>query len=153
MVKFFVKPSRSASARSMRTHMAVEGGHPHASRARGPRAAARRSRISAAALLVKVMARISHGATPVSCSRMLAMRYVSTRVLPEPAPASTRSGPFGGNDRLALGAVQGVDVDGHGSSFAVVSFQVPRTARSQRAGGSSERDIPRKPAATLPSQA
>ena len=92
MVKFFVKPSRSASARSMRTHMEWKV-DTHMPRERVPTSCARRSRISAAALLVKVMARISHGAAR-SCSRMLAMRYVSTRVLPEPAPASTRSGPW-----------------------------------------------------------
>ncbi len=51
-----------------------------------------RSRISPAALLVKVSARIESGATPNSSTR-LATRVVSTRVLPEPAPASTRSGP------------------------------------------------------------
>ncbi len=48
--------------------------------------------ISRAALLVKVTARICEGqARPVA--RMWAMRVVSTRVLPVPAPASTSSGP------------------------------------------------------------
>ena len=48
--------------------------------------------ISRAALLVKVTARISLGrARPVA--RMWAMRTVSTRVLPVPAPASTSTGP------------------------------------------------------------
>ena len=48
--------------------------------------------ISRAALLVKVTARICEGkARPVA--RMWAMRVVSTRVLPVPAPASTRTGP------------------------------------------------------------
>src|SRR5271165_6704115 len=48
--------------------------------------------ISRAALLVKVTARISLGrARPVA--RIWAMRTVSTRVLPVPAPASTRTGP------------------------------------------------------------
>jgi superfamily I DNA/RNA helicase len=51
-----------------------------------------RSRISAAALLVKVMARTSCGLTPKSATRW-ATRDVSTRVLPLPAPASTRRGP------------------------------------------------------------
>ena len=64
----------------------------HMPRQRGPTRPARRSRISAAALFVNVMARISQGATPWFSMR-LAMRYVSTRVLPEPAPASTSSGP------------------------------------------------------------
>ena len=64
----------------------------HMPRLRGPTSPARRSRISAAALFVNVMAKISHGATPLFSIR-LAMRYVSTRVLPEPAPARTKSGP------------------------------------------------------------
>jgi hypothetical protein len=43
----------------------------------------------------------SHGqARPVA--RMWAMRVVSTRVLPVPAPASTSTGPSVGLDRVAL---------------------------------------------------
>src|SRR5690348_793588 len=53
-----------------------------------------RPRISPAALLVKVTARIAHGGT-CSTSASQAMRWVSTRVLPEPAPASTRYEPGG----------------------------------------------------------
>jgi len=52
-----------------------------------------RSRISVAALLVNVIARIANGDTFCSwISR--AMRWVKTRVLPEPAPATTSSGPL-----------------------------------------------------------
>ena len=91
MVKLFENPRRSASARSMRTHMLWKV-DTHMPRLRGPTRPCRRSRISAAALLVNVMAKISHGATFKS-SRMCAMRYVSTRVLPDPAPAKTKSGP------------------------------------------------------------
>lgn len=50
-----------------------------------------RSRISAAALLVKVMARIWPGLTSRAASRY-AIRRVSTAVLPEPAPATMSSG-------------------------------------------------------------
>ena len=50
-----------------------------------------RSRISVAALLVNVMARMLYGATP--CARRFAMRQVRTFVLPEPAPAMMSSGP------------------------------------------------------------
>ncbi len=50
-----------------------------------------RSRISPAALLVKVRARILSLEIPVE--RRWATRRVITRVLPEPAPASTKSGP------------------------------------------------------------
>jgi hypothetical protein len=46
----------------------------------------------AAALLVKVMARISFGCTPCAASRW-ATRWVRTRVFPEPAPAITSTGP------------------------------------------------------------
>ena len=61
--------------------------------------------ISRAALLVKVTARICEGkARPVA--RMWAMRVVSTRVLPVPAPASTRTGAFGRFDGQALLGVQ-----------------------------------------------
>src|SRR5712675_3349982 len=59
----------------------------HMDRARGPTSAATRAAISPAALLVKVMARISCGATPRAASRY-AIRWVSTRVFPEPAPRS-----------------------------------------------------------------
>ena len=59
--------------------------------ARGPTRWATRSRISAAALLVNVMARIWPGVTPRSPSRY-AIRRVSTAVLPEPAPATMSSG-------------------------------------------------------------
>src|ERR1700738_220040 len=51
-----------------------------------------RSAISAAALLVKVTARIESGATPFSRISQ-AMRAVITRVLPEPAPARISRGP------------------------------------------------------------
>ena len=68
MVKLRVKPSRSASARRMRTHMLWKV-DTHMPRERGPTSAPRRSRISAAALLVNVMARISHGAAPKSSMR------------------------------------------------------------------------------------
>ena len=51
-----------------------------------------RSRISPAALLVKVSARIFQGGIP--CSSILAIRRVMTVVLPEPAAARTRSGPL-----------------------------------------------------------
>src|SRR5919106_5997904 len=57
-----------------------------------PTSCSTRSRISSAALLVNVIARISPGrARPVAISH--AIRWVSTRVLPEPAPAITSSGP------------------------------------------------------------
>ena len=91
MVKPLSKPSFSQSTRRMRTHMLWKV-DTHMPRAPGPTSLLKRSRISAAALLVNVIARISQGCTPLSAS-ICAMRYVSTRVLPEPAPASTSSGP------------------------------------------------------------
>src|SRR3954453_1679693 len=64
----------------------------HMARARLPTSCSTRSRISWAALLVKVIARISPGpACPVPTK--WAIRWVSTRVLPEPAPARISSGP------------------------------------------------------------
>ena len=47
--------------------------------------------ISLAALFVNVIAKILYGDTPFSIR--LAIRYVKTLVLPEPAPASTSTGP------------------------------------------------------------
>ena len=82
----------SGSSRSMRTHMAWKV-QTHMPRVPPGSRAPRRSRISAAALLVKVMARTCQGRTP-SSAIMWAMRMVSTRVLPEPAPARTSSGPW-----------------------------------------------------------
>ncbi len=60
--------------------------------ATGPTSTQRRRRISSAALLVKVIAKISKGDTPRSAINQ-AMRWVSTRVLPEPAPATISRGP------------------------------------------------------------
>ncbi len=51
-----------------------------------------RVRISPAALFVNVIARISLGWTPTAAIRWTT-RWVRTRVLPEPAPATTSSGP------------------------------------------------------------
>ena len=63
----------------------------HIALARRPTSASTRSFISAAALLVKVIDMIPPGCTPRSASSQ-AMRWVSTRVLPEPAPATISSG-------------------------------------------------------------
>jgi len=54
----------------------------------------RRVSISLAALLVKVTARMPPGVTCPVCSSQ-AMRVVSTRVLPEPAPARISAGSGG----------------------------------------------------------
>jgi len=54
--------------------------------------AAGAERISLAALLVKVTATMPPGGMP-ACRTSHAMRWVMTRVFPEPAPASTSSGP------------------------------------------------------------
>ncbi len=60
--------------------------------ASGPSNPARRSFISSAALRVKVTAStLSGAARPEATSQ--ATLWVSTRVLPLPGPASTRSGP------------------------------------------------------------
>ena len=60
-------------------------------RARRPTSSSTRSRISAAALLVNVIARIEPGCA-LRSEISQAIRRVSTRVLPEPAPATTSSG-------------------------------------------------------------
>ena len=72
----------------------VEGAEPvHALGDRADAAAPTRSRISRAALLVKVTARICDGWADCPVAMRWAMRVVSTRVLPVPAPASTSTGP------------------------------------------------------------
>ena len=59
-----------------------------------PNKVSMRLRISAAALLVKVTARMLLGEAP-STWISHATRCTSTRVLPLPAPASTRAAPSG----------------------------------------------------------
>src|SRR5437763_16950057 len=81
------------SRRSMRTQ-AEWNVDTHFLRATGPTSAATRFFISSAALLVNVLARISNGDTPWSLISH-ATRLVSTRVLPDPAPATISSGPPG----------------------------------------------------------
>ena len=91
MEKFEFSPCTSACCmRRMRTQVEWNVAT-HIRCATGPTSPATRSRISAAALLVKVMARIWPGCTPRSAMRC-AMRRVSTAVLPEPAPATISSG-------------------------------------------------------------
>ena len=77
----------------------------HMVRATGPTRPSMRSFISPAALLVKVMATTSSGRTCSTWSSQ-ATRCVSTRVLPEPAPARMSSGPVDVRDRLALLGVE-----------------------------------------------
>src|SRR5579863_1784544 len=90
MVKDFRYSSRSALARRMRTQAAWKV-ETHIFSATGPTSPTRRSRISSAALLVKVIASTCHGVTSPAAMRW-ATRCVSTRVLPDPAPAITSSG-------------------------------------------------------------
>jgi hypothetical protein len=76
--------------------------------------AVRRVSISLAALLVKVTAMSPMGETwPVWISQ--AMRVVSTRVLPEPAPASTRAEAGGGDG----GKLIGIEEVGRGCQHGV----------------------------------
>ena len=65
--------------------------------------------ISRAALLVKVTARISEGLARPRL-RICAIRVVSTRVLPVPAPASTSTGPSERFDRFALLGVEAREI-------------------------------------------
>ena len=90
MLNWGLRPSALPSSRTMRTpsEWKVQISTFFAGR---PISCLARSRISAAALLVKVMAAIALGSMPrpIRC----AILCVMTRVLPEPAPASTRHGP------------------------------------------------------------
>ena len=87
----------------------MEGAEPHAVGRAADQAARRGRSISRAALLVKVTARICDGrARPVI--NWWAMRVVSTRVLPVPAPASTSSGPPSWMTASALLLVQPLEM-------------------------------------------
>ena len=90
MLKAGFRPSTAPSSRIMRTPSAwkVQTTTFLASRPIRPLA---RSRISEAALFVKVMAAMRLGSSPAWIRR--AIFWVITRVLPEPAPARTRQGP------------------------------------------------------------
>ena len=97
-------PTRCAAERSMRAPIAWNV-PTHMPAGSLPRMRPMRSRISPAALLVNVTARILRGSTP-STSISRAMRVVSTRVFPEPAPASTSNGPFDVKDSFALRRIE-----------------------------------------------
>src|SRR5882672_3983541 len=86
------RPSAAAFSRRIRTPKAwnVDTVRPR-QRSAPPASLTMRSFISAAALLVKVTQRMARAGTPRS-SRCT-VRWAMTRVLPEPAPASTRTGP------------------------------------------------------------
>src|SRR5687768_52156 len=92
MVNWRENPSRSASRRSSRAERLWKVPIQSPVGSRSSRVATR-CFISAAALLVKVTAKIRSGGTPCSSSST-ASRVMRTRVFPEPAPASTSSGPF-----------------------------------------------------------
>jgi hypothetical protein len=87
ITKLEVTGSRAASRRRMRAQMAWKVPS-HTPSAWPPNSPSNRAPISLAALLVKVTAMIENGCTPHERIRC-AMRWVSTRVLPEPGPANT----------------------------------------------------------------
>ena len=90
MEKLDFQPSWPISLRRIRTQAEWKV-ETHMIRARRPTSSSTRSFISLAALLVNVIARIEPGwARRWEISQ--AIRRVSTRVLPEPAPATTSSG-------------------------------------------------------------
>ena len=99
-------------------------------RATPPTSAATRSFISAAALFVNVIARIENGDASRSAIRY-ASRCVSTRVLPDPAPAITSTGPTGSVTASRCAGLRPVEIE---------VTQPPRCAArgaagSRRAGG------------------
>src|SRR4051812_2940880 len=100
----------------------------HIRRATGPTSVPTRSFISPAALLVKVIASSSNGEIPRSAMRY-ATRWVRSRVLPEPAPATTRTGPSG-----ALTASRWTGFSPSRSSAASLTYSAPApSARAARA--------------------
>ena len=91
IAKFEAIPIFLPSRRRMRTHVAWNV-PTQRSRAGAPTIFSSRDLSSAAALFVNVTARIRSGKTFFSLIRY-AMRCVSTRVLPLPAPAKMSTGP------------------------------------------------------------
>ena len=139
MVNVEVSPIASASRRRMRTH-AEWNVEIHMPDALSPSSASTRSRISAAALLVNVIARIWLGHAS-RLSMRLAMRCVSTRVLPDPAPATmssawprystaSRCSGFSPSVRRELAVADGAEgasrqpAGSSGSRISVMSHQV-----------------------------
>ena len=90
MLNWGLSPSTPPSSRMIRTPKAWKVQITTSLAAR-PISCLARSRISAAALLVKVMAAMRLGSSPASINRPILC--VITRVLPEPAPANTKQGP------------------------------------------------------------
>src|SRR5436309_10224471 len=132
MVKFGPKPNTAASRRNRRADSAWKVPI-HRPRGSAPSSAATRARISPAALLVNVTAKMRDGATPRSRMRC-AIRAVSTRVLPEPAPASTRSGPPGWRTAASCWGLSARLTDGstggdHGELEHKLGALGPRPAR------------------------
>ena len=107
MEKLDLKPNLSISLRRIRTH-AEWNVLTHITRARRPTSASTRSFISAAALLVNVIARIEPG-WALRSEISQAIRRVSTRVLPEPAPATTSSGAPACTHRRPLRLVESLE--------------------------------------------
>src|SRR3954468_23218764 len=91
IVKRGLRPRGSACSRRTRTQNEWKVLTVSSFAVAAPTRPATRSRISRAALLVKVIARMFRAETPFATR--WAMRQVMTRVFPEPAPASTRTGP------------------------------------------------------------
>ena len=98
-----------------------------------------RSRISPAALFVNVIARISlgHAARAIRC----ATRWVSTRVLPEPAPATMSSGPCRAGTASRCGLVQVGEVALGGRDARWPSY---RRAPERRLPADGELDVRRR---------
>ena len=106
-------------------------------------AAATRSRISPAALLVNVIARIWLGHASRLCAAGSAMRCVSTRVLPEPAPATMSSAWPAVLDRLALLGVEPVGEAGAGCRAGTAGGGRGRLAPAGRVVGvEDQRHVP-----------
>src|SRR2546421_595772 len=102
----------------------------HILRAWLPTRASTRSRISCAALLVKVIARISLGWAWRVPTRW-AIRCVSTRVLPELAPARMRSGPSACSTASRWGSLRPSRRDSGVGTVLTQARIEPQAARSE----------------------
>src|SRR5829696_1681342 len=118
----------------------------HIARVRRPTSCSTGSRISAAALLVNVIARISPGCACPDRTRW-AIRRVRTAVLPDPAPARMRSGPSPWRTASRWGSLRPSSrasaeaSAGAGTAVLTPSRIEPRSARSRGRGGLGRRRL------------
>src|SRR5436190_8718529 len=118
-------------ARKIRTQAAWNVAMTGAPMPAGSRSSSTRRAISPAALFVKVTARTCFGGTPRT-PRSHAIRWAMTRVLPLPAPASTRRGPSPAVTASRCGGFRSTRSASRSSTWRLYRTAKPREARRPR---------------------